>query len=78
MFKGVAHALFEERRLQSAPAHLGNCSGTGQQSDSVMNKKRSGGARLAVELGEKTRTLPARRRNDADLEKEIAKFRMFV
>src|SRR5215467_397973 len=78
MVEGIAHAFFEQCRLQPATSQLWNCCRTGEQRHSAVEAKRAGGTRLAIKLGEEAQTLLARRRNDAGLQQKFQKLGMFV
>jgi hypothetical protein len=76
--KGVAHTLFEKRRLQSAAAQFRNRSRTAEQRDSVVHTQHSSGAGLVVNLGEEAHTVLTGGGDRADFEKKIQELRMFL
>ena len=78
MVEGIAHTRFKQRRLQPATPHLRNRRRTGEECHSFMDREHASGARFAVKLREKARTVLARRSDLAKLHKKRQKFRMFV
>jgi hypothetical protein len=75
---GIAHASLQQSRLQPAPAHLRNRRGPAEDRHSFMQTQRARGARLPIQLGEKTHTVLARRRKRAKLQNRVEQFGMFV
>jgi hypothetical protein len=67
MLEGVAHTLVQEGGLQPATPQLWNGRRAGKQRNSLMNAQHSGGARLALKLGQKAQALVAGGRNGAEL-----------
>ena len=57
MFEGVAHPSFEERCLESAPAHLRNGRRPGEQGHPIMKTQRARGTGFTIQLGDKIHTM---------------------
>ena len=78
VFKGIAHTLLKQRRLQPAPTQFGYRRRAGEQSHSIVHGECACCSRLAVDFGKKAHAMLAIRGDGGGSREEIAQFRIIV